>query len=144
MACKNEFKDVVEILLKYGAKSDVMMKNGKTPLMIVCDKGNIEIMKIFLKMDAGVDKNIIRSLIKTKSLDLQNDIMKCLNDNCKDNINEQINNEDVIYNDEDEKMKTDTCYINDGTKEEDAFQKCIKNSNIKNVTKICVNRDKRD
>jgi len=54
-ACKEENKDIVNLLIKNGAKVNEQDKDGNTALMIACQKNNLDIVNSLLSAKADVN-----------------------------------------------------------------------------------------
>jgi ankyrin repeat protein len=54
-SCKSSFIDLVEILIKFGARVNFAIKEGVIPLHIAAQNGHLELVKLLLKYGAMVD-----------------------------------------------------------------------------------------
>lgn len=66
IACKQGNLELVELLLKHGAKTDGPI-HKVTPLMLACEKGSLEIVQQLLKNGADVNVNCSNFLEPTKA-----------------------------------------------------------------------------
>ena len=57
MKFSNEYDDVIRILVKGGAKLDVVEKTGKTPLICAAAKGAVEVVEFLAQF--GADRSVL-------------------------------------------------------------------------------------
>ena len=63
-ACCEGHLPVVGLLRQYGAKVNVIDRNGKTVLMYACCEGHVPVVELLLQY--GVDVNVIDSALRNK------------------------------------------------------------------------------